>query len=413
MVHGVNQNPDGNAVPRLAAIILAAGYSSRMGQFKPLLSVGNCTAVEAVVRMFVSAGVSDVWVVLGHRADELRPVVESLGARCVINPNYDLGMFSSVKAGIAGLPKGTEACFITPVDIPLVRAGTVRRLARCFAETRKEIIYPVFNKRRGHPALVSRAILAEVGEAPMDAWLSTVLGAHQTQSYELFVPDEAIHWDMDTPEELARIRDCAARREVPSPEECEAILEEFQPDDRVARHSRAVAQVAHRLAVALAERGVQVEPALVQAAGLLHDVAKGKPEHAEAGARLLRELEFAKVADLVGAHTDHRFAQSKLDEAAIVYLADKLVSGERLVGLEQRFKRSRERFQGNSEALASASRRCQTAEAIAREVEGRLGTGLQQLFGDLADSTAQSSQLSSVDQGLEPRGCDGIRLSRQ
>jgi HD superfamily phosphodiesterase len=156
-----------------------------------------------------------------------------------------------------------------------------------------------------------------------------------------------------------------------------------------------------------------MEPALVQAAGLLHDVAKGKPEHAEAGARLLRELEFAKVADLVGAHTDYRFAQSKLDEAAIVYLADKLVSGERLVGLEQRFKRSRERFQGNSEALASASRRCQTAEAIAREVEGRLGTGLQQLFGDLADSTAQSSQLSSVDQGLEPRGCDGIRLSRQ
>ncbi len=396
-------------------MILAAGYSSRMGRFKPLLSIGLCTAVEAVVRMFVSADIPDVSVVLGHRADELRPVVEAAGARCVINPNFDQGMFSSVRTGVAALPEDTEACFITPADIPLVRVSTVRRLARCFTVTQKEIIYPVFQKRRGHPTLISRSILAEALEISLNARLSTLLAAHEEQSCNLFVPDEGIHMDMDTPEELARIRGFAMHREIPSPEECEAILTAFQPDERVARHSRVVAQVAHRLAVALAERGVSMEPLLVRAAGLLHDVAKGKPEHAEAGGQLLRDLEFATVAELVEVHTDYSYTAPKLDEAAIVYLADKLVSGDQVVGLEQRFQRSFERFQSNPAALASALRRRTTAEAIVHEIESRLGVDLQQAIGDLPASGDQK-QASEPDQSVAAeklRGSDGTRLSRQ
>jgi HD superfamily phosphodiesterase len=191
--------------------------------------------------------------------------------------------------------------------------------------------------------------------------------------------------DMDTPEELAGIRGFAMHREIPSPEECEAILTAYQPDERVARHSRVVSQVAHRLAVALAERGVSMEPLLVRAAGLLHDVAKGKSEHAEAGGQLLRDLEFATVAEVVEVHTDYPYTAPKLDEAAIVYLADKLVSGDRVVGLEQRFQRSFERFHVNPAALASTLRRRTTAKAIVHEIESRLGVDLQQAIGDLPE----------------------------
>jgi len=410
MITDISQSPTGETVPRLSAMILAAGYSSRMGQFKPLLSIGRCSAVEAVVRMFVLAGIPDVFVVLGHRADELRPVVEAAGARCVINPEFNLGMFSSVRAGVAALPEDTVACFITPADIPLVRVSTVRKIARCFAVPKREIIYPVFQERRGHPTLISRAILAEALEADPDSKLSMLLAAHEEQSWNLFVPDEGIHMDMDTPEELAGVREAAMHREIPSPAECEAILTAYQPDDRVARHSRAVAQVAWRIALALVERGVSLDPLLVRAAGLLHDVAKGKPEHAAAGAQFLLDLDFEKVANVVAVHTDYSFTEPKLDEAAIVYLADKLVKGDRVVGLEQRFQHSFERLQGNPDALAAALRRRATAEAIVHEIESCVGVELPQLIGG-----DQSQDLES-DPGVatgKPRGSNGTHLSRQ
>jgi putative nucleotidyltransferase with HDIG domain len=366
----------------ISAIILAAGYSSRMGQFKPLVRIGDCPAIESVVRMFRNAGISDVNVVAGHRARELYPVVETLGARCVTNPDFDRGMYSSVCAGVAALPDCVEACFVIPADIVLVRASTVRRLAACFcAERSKSVVYPVFEERRGHPPLIARAVLAEVLQSGPAERLSRLLAAHESEACNLFVPDEGIHHDLDTPEDLTRIRELASHREYPSPPECEALLAVYQLDSAVIRHSRAVAEVAHRIALALVERNLRIDPYLVRAAGLLHDLAKGMPDHADAGAQLLRQFEFEDVARVVEAHTDCSFDEPKLDEAAILYLADKLVSGEQVVGLAQRFHRSAERFRENPDALAAVLRRQAKAEAIAHEVESCLGVELQSLVG--------------------------------
>jgi putative nucleotidyltransferase with HDIG domain len=368
----------------MAAIILAAGCSSRMGQFKPLLSICGGTAVEAVVRLFLSAGIPDVCIVIGHKAEELRPVAEAAGARCVLNPNFDRGMYSSVCAGVAALRKDTDACFVIPVDIPLVRVSTVRRLARFYAEKKRDIIYPVFEGRRGHPPLISSAVLAEALTIGPDARLSALLALHEERACDLFVPDEGIHLDMDTPDELVRIRELAVYREIPSLRECEAILAEHQTDERVVRHSRMVADVGYRIAEALAKIDFHVEPHLARAGGLLHDLAKGVPDHAAVGAQILRDFEFDSVADVIAVHTDFPCTGQKLDEAAIVYLADKLVSGERVVGLAQRFHRSTERFRENPVALAAASRRRAAAETIARKIESLLGCELHLVIQELA-----------------------------
>lgn len=380
-----------DAPPKLAAVILAAGYSSRMGRFKPLLSVGHCTALQMVIQLFVSAEIVDVYVVLGHRANELWPLVEAAGGKCVLNSKFAEGMYSSVCAGVAALPQYTEACFVIPGDMPMVRASTVRRLARSFAETRKQIIYPIFQQRRGHPPLISHSVLAEASEGGPDARLSTLLAAHEDGACNVFVPDEGIHLDMDTPEELARICELALHHELPSTRECEAILANYQADERVARHSRMVAQVAHRLAVALVEQGVPVEPHLARAGGLLHDLAKGQPAHAAAGAQILRDLEFGSVADVVAAHTDCLFPGQKLDEMAIVYLADKLVKGDRIVGIEERFHHASERFRENSIGLAAALRRRATAEAISHKLESCLGAEISQVISGLPASGDQLS----------------------
>jgi putative nucleotidyltransferase with HDIG domain len=358
-----------------------------MGEFKQLLRVGDRSAVESVVRLFLNAGCEDVSVVVGHRAQELVPVIESAGARCVMNHQFEQGMYSSVRAGVQALPSNTEACFVIPADIPLIRVSTIRRLARFYPGKGKSIVYPVFEGRRGHPPLISRAVLDEVLQTGPEARLSTVLAAHEDAARNLFVPDEGICLDMDTPDDFARVRELAADRDLPNSRECEAMLAVYQTENQVARHSRVVADVAHRLASALAGKGVMVNPRLAQAGGLLHDIAKGQEHHAEAGASLLKYLEFVAIASVVASHTDCAFENGKLDEAAIVYLADKLVSGERVVGLAQRFHRSLERFRDNPVALASALRRRSTAEAIAQAIENCLGAELQHIIGQVWSRT--------------------------
>src|SRR5258708_3177074 len=132
------------------ALILAAGYSLRMGQFKPRLPLGERSAIEYGISGFHTAGLREVIVVTGHRARELTNVLKGQ-VRCVFNPSYDSGMYSSIVAGLQSLPPETDAFFVLPADIPLVRPSTIMALVAAYHDTRTAIIYPVFQGKRGHP----------------------------------------------------------------------------------------------------------------------------------------------------------------------------------------------------------------------------------------------------------------------
>jgi HD superfamily phosphohydrolase YqeK len=143
-----------------------------------------------------------------------------------------------------------------------------------------------------------------------------------------------------------------------------------------------VAEVAERIALALACRGLSLNLELVRAGALLHDLAKGWPDHAVVGADLLRSMDFPRVATVVGAHTELDFSGGQLDESAIVYIADKLVRGESVVTLDQRFAPALARFSDNPLALRAAQSRMATAQAVAIAVETRLGAPLVSVVGE-------------------------------
>ena len=141
--------------PLFSAVILAAGLSSRLGRFKPLAALGGVTLIERAVNLFRSAGVRDITVVIGHRADELRPILADLRVKSADNPDYESGMFSSVRRGVESLNGQSQAFFVLPVDIPLVRPATVRALTQAFGrQPQAKIFYPVFGDQRGHPPLI-------------------------------------------------------------------------------------------------------------------------------------------------------------------------------------------------------------------------------------------------------------------
>ena len=321
-----------------AALVLSAGFSERMGDFKPLMTLGGETLLERAVRLFQSVGVGAVHVVVGHRAAELTPRVEGLGARCVLNPAYAEGMFSSVRAGAASLAAGTKAFFVLPVDIPLVRPATLRELLASLPEGGAAVCHPIFEGRRGHPPLIGSRHIQRILSWRGDGGLAALLGSLEAHALDVPVVDEGIHLDMDRPEDHRCLAERLARRGVLSPAECAALLERHQMPPAVAAHCRAVADVASRIAQALNAAGAGLDPGLVRGAALVHDLLRGKPNHALRCGALLRALDLPLMAEVVEAHMDIALpTEGPVREAEVVYLADKLVMGDRFVGLAERF----------------------------------------------------------------------------
>lgn len=170
------------------------------------------------------------------------------------------------------------------------------------------------------------------------------------------------------------------QRDVPTPAECRAILEQMKVSDDVVRHGQRVAEVAEWLASRLNNNGLCLNVVLVRAAALLHDLAKGQPDHARSGARILADLGFPGVAQIVALHMDCDFKEgTPLDEAAIVYLADKLVQGDRVVSISERFKRSFEKA-GAGPTVLHVQQRWERTQSIIKAVQQVLGADLQDII---------------------------------
>lgn len=377
----IHTNSSAGASP--AGMVLAAGLSSRMKQFKPLLPLGNQSVLARVVGLLRQGGASPVLVVLGHRAKELEPLVLSLGAMPVLNPDYEQGMFTSLRAGLAALPPACEAFFLLPVDIPLVRPHTLARLRAARNLGQGPVLHPTFQDERGHPPLISASLAPAIAAYDGPGGLRGFWDRHPELAQEVPVADRFILRDQDHPQDYAALKSELAGYDVPDQAECLALLQDvLRLDSGLVAHSQAVGQVALALALAARSAGAQVNPALALAGGLLHDVAKGQADHPAAGAALLRELGFAALAPLAAGHVDIEIKpDSPLSETELVHLADKLVAADHRVALDQRFENKMERKGDSPEAEAAIQRRWDLARRIAGRVEATLGMSLEDCLG--------------------------------
>lgn len=363
----------------LVALILAAGYSSRMGDFKPLLPMAGEPVIARAVHSFRAGGVTDIRVVTGHRARELTPVLSSLGVTPVFNENYHQGMFSSVLAGLDTFTKEVEGFFLLPGDMPLVKNATITRLVRQYRQISAPVIYPCFRGRRGHPPLITRACFAAIRNPGADGNLRQVLERFNGSACELACSDQGLLLDLDTPADYQKALALAGQRDIPAPAECQALWEMYQVPERIIRHGYKVAQVALVLARALHEQGYALDLALVRAGGLLHDLAKGSPGHAQKGADWLEQEGFAPVAEIVRRHTDLvppgvEMSEQDLclDEKALVYLADKMVQGVELIPIAARFQDAARKYGHEPQIMGQIEKRRQQAMMVAGKVSAAL-----------------------------------------
>lgn len=424
------------ADPVVGAVVLAAGRSSRMGTPKPLLRVGRLTAVERIVRSLRDGGVQHAVVVTGHEAEALTPLLDTLGVVTALNPHYDSGMFSSVQAGVAALPPGLEAFFVLPVDHPLVRPAVLRTLRRRWSERGLAatetgpdgpILHPACCGLRGHPPLLAASCRALILEAGPGTTLRDLLNAHDFAAQDVEVEDLSILMDMDTPADhrvlhrFAEILDSEATAAAGAvagaatgtvagatdatqatdaaeadaaigpraltDEESLFILAALATPENVVRHCRAVAAVGHTLAAALEPRLPHIHPAAVRSACLLHDMVRTVPGHATIAQRLLANLGLPELGLLVGQHMvmdPDRSEAPGITEIELVYLADKVVAEDEVVGLDGRESRALEKMRSWPEATPAAfaqmGDRMRSARRIAAKVEAVLGYPLSRLL---------------------------------
>lgn len=357
-----------------------------MGAFKPLLPLGGKTVLETAIDSLRQGGIQDIRVVTGYRAEALQPVLKRSNVRNIENQMYAAGMFSSVVAGLKSLTGEAEAFFLLPGDNPLIRRCSIKAMTRVYRKTGAAVVYPVFKGQRGHPPLISDRCFASILSGDGVGGLRHILAQFDAVSVEFEVADQGVLLDMDTIEDYEKLTEYYARRKIPTYAECLAMLNQHQADGRVLQHGQTVAAVGCSLAALLNRAGVvKLDLALVAAGGLVHDLAKGKPDHPKRGERLLACMGFSDLAGIVASHMDLEFAaDTVIDEAAIVFLADKLVQGDKVVTLSERFSPSLEKFSGSPEISDSVVRRMRTAETIRNKVLNLLGSSFPD--GDLQES---------------------------
>lgn len=186
---------------KTVGIVLAAGLSSRMGAFKPLLELDGISMVRRVVQSMREAGAGPVIVVTGHQRENLEGHLAGSGAIFVHNPDFaSTQQLDSLKLALARVRPGCGRVLISPADIPLVQRETVKHLL----DAEGDFVRPRFGRRAGHPVVISAKLIPCVLEYTGADGLRGVVRAGGFQVLDVPVEDPGILMDNDTPEDFQK-----------------------------------------------------------------------------------------------------------------------------------------------------------------------------------------------------------------
>jgi len=362
---------------KTGAIVPAAGYSSRMGACKATMEILGLPAMEWVVSNLRQAGIEEILVVTGHWREKIDPLAQALGCKTVHNERYEDGMFSSVRKALEAMPVSWDRFLFLPVDIPMVKAATLSRLASLAGSS--TVAYPTFLGKRGHPPIIDRKSVSKILGWDGEMGLRGALNLLEDQSSEIPVVDRFILCDMDDREDHVNLSSMASNRTIPSEEEIRALETMYETPTRVIRHEKQVTETALKMANLLIERGTKLDLPLLKAAASLHDLCRTEKKHGKVGAEALRSHGFPSVASLVELHMDYPY-DGVLDEGALLYLADKLTCDDRICSPDERLAGMLAKFKDRSEARKNAARRLEKAKKMLDDFSKAIGRdGMEEL----------------------------------
>jgi len=189
---------------RVAAVVLAAGMSRRLGAPKQLLRLGGKSLLECTLDKVRGSCVDEIVLVLGSAADEVRRQVATDGMRVVVNPDFQQGMGTSLRAGLAAVSTSMQAALIVLADQPFVRSSTLDQMIAYGQQQVPQILIPLYRGFRGNPVLLDRSVFPELMSLTGDVGCRAIFGSHTESIHKLSVDDAGILLDIDSAEDWER-----------------------------------------------------------------------------------------------------------------------------------------------------------------------------------------------------------------
>lgn len=188
----------------VAAVVLAAGTSTRMGRNKMLMELGGQPLARRAVRAALEAGAAPVIAVLGHEADRVRAVLADLPCRTVLNAEYAQGVRLSLQAGVRALPADAGAVVVVLADMPFVTAAMIRTVMDRYRAGTAPLVVSEYGDVNAPPTLYDRSLFEELLTMTGEGCGKQVVKRHKAEATAVPWPEAALS-DIDVPDDYERI----------------------------------------------------------------------------------------------------------------------------------------------------------------------------------------------------------------
>lgn len=203
---------------RTGAVIVAAGMSSRMKSFKPMLPLAASTVIRTLIGTLQQAGVVPIIVITGRNSAELTRHIADLPVTTIENVNYaKTDMFYSACLGLNAIRDQVERVFFLPGDVPLFSRYSLATMSEYLDENPCDILIPAYNGRQGHPVLIKSSIIDELTEFRGPGGLRAAIKNYGGKKSRIALPDQGLVLDADNPEDYLRLTEylAASARQMP------------------------------------------------------------------------------------------------------------------------------------------------------------------------------------------------------
>lgn len=341
---------------KYSGIITAAGLSSRMGAFKPMLAINGLPMICHTVLSMMNVGLSPICVVTGHRGDEIRAALKDYNVIFAENKDpVHSDMLTSIKGGIEKV-YDSDGFLLLPGDMPLVSKDVFAKVIN----TEGEYVIPQIGGKNAHPPKIAKPLFDTILKFTGDGGMPAALSDAPEMTVE--ITDDNARLDADFMHEFEKIQMIGAKTLGIGDDKCLEILKNAGTPEHVIAHGRAVADLAEKIACDLIRSGVYLDVLLCRSGAMLHDILRLHKNHADAGADHIASLGYTAVGEIVRGHMTGSY--EKFTEKSVVFLADKLISETKRVSIDDRYAPALEKFPVGTEIGDRIRHDVQTAERL-------------------------------------------------